>query len=166
MKQKSRVLWVEDEARGGLVQLSTPVFMAGYDLVVADDASACEDLILETEFAAVVIDIRIPPGNDPRWIAVFNENRLDRYAARLGCDLAATILASPEAKVPLKGPKPAWLSPERVGVLTVERTRDVQDLQSLGITVIREKQVDTPSTVLLDIVTELIAQTTNAKGDG
>jgi DNA-binding NtrC family response regulator len=73
--KKIKVLWVEDSARLDLPHLAAPIYMDGnYDLVVAETVSDGIAHIQNENFDAIIVDIRIPPGDDPRWIKQYHKS--------------------------------------------------------------------------------------------
>jgi hypothetical protein len=156
---KSRVLWVEDDARFGLAQLAGPVYVnGGYNLVVAGDVSTAVARIVEERFDAVIVDIRLPPGEDQAWHKLYGNARHDKVYARLGLHLLHSLLGQPDAKVPLQI-CPDWLTPRSLGVFTVESHQEIEeDLKQLGIHVYQQKRADLPDTILLEIIERILVQ--------
>ncbi len=161
MKEKRKVLWIEDGARRDLPHLTAPVYMeGGYDLVVAEDASAGVRLLEQEEYDAIIVDIRLPPGDDPGWIRLYKRAGSDKVAARLGLQLLYAMLGSPRAEFHWED-RPAWITPDRIGVLTVEGQGELtSDLVELRIEAFRFQQKDAgaPDTVLLDLIRRVLGQ--------
>jgi hypothetical protein len=157
MKQKNKVLWVEDAARYDLAHLAAPVIMdGGYDLVVAENASDGIAQLLQSIFDAIVVDIRIPPGNDKAWINLYEMSGYEKVSARLGRCFLYTILGHPNAEIKLDK-RPEWIIAEKVGVLTVESHLELdEDLKELGITVYHQKHSETPETILLELIEKVL----------
>lgn len=153
---KPKVLWIEDGALVEVSNLAGPIYTSGkYDLVIALDASDGVRKLRQTEFDVVIVDIRIPPGDDPKWINLFSQLGFNKIQARLGRELLYSCLKPSEAKVKL-GEIPKWVSPERFGILTVESYREVEnDLEKLGIQVYQQKTSDIPVTVLYDLIEKI-----------
>jgi hypothetical protein len=156
---KRKVLWIEDGARFDLPQLAGPVYVDGsYDLVVAEDASAGISHLLRNEFQVIIVDIRLPPGDDPDWIKLNSAAGYDKVQARLGLELLYSILGRPEARVKLKD-RPTWITADRLGVFTVESLPEVEeDLRKLNILVFQQKRADLPDTILLEIIEKVLQQ--------
>jgi ABC-type Fe3+-hydroxamate transport system substrate-binding protein len=152
-----RVLWVEDTARTDLPSWAAPVYMAGeYDLIVAEDITSAIYQIKRNEFDVVIIDIRIFPGDDPNWERLFKKKSYDLVKARIGLEFLYTILDNPRAKIKLNAPL-TWLTPDKIGVLTVEGIEGLLDeLRALGIVFFTEKRADLTDTILLDIITKIL----------
>jgi len=157
MKQKRKILWVEDEARHDMVQLIAPVIMdGGYDIVVAENASDGIAQLLQYKFEAIIVDIRIPPGDDPAWIDLYEKSGKEKVAARLGRHFLYTILGNPNAKINLGEKRPKWITSEMIGLLTVETDPELaDDLKALVLNVYYQKGAETPETILLDIIKEI-----------
>jgi hypothetical protein len=162
---KRPVLWLEDTATYDLQEMASFVRTDGrFELVIADNASGGVAAVLQREFDAVVVDIRIPPGDDPRWLDLFEKHDSNRIRARLGRHFLYSVLAHGDAKVPLGAPL-KWMSPRKIGVLTVERYKDLKDdLESLGITKYRQKRADTPEDALARLIEDILAQTPSSQG--
>jgi DNA-binding NarL/FixJ family response regulator len=145
---KHKVLWVEDGAFSDLVRLSAPVYVSGeYDLVTAIDASEGFHYLMEKEFNAVIVDIRLPPGRNPEFISLYNR-RGSRDAARLGLALLRRVLQPPAGQK-----TPPWIRADLFGVFTVEGKAEVQpELLSLGVKVYQQKTERMSKTVLIDII--------------
>jgi hypothetical protein len=168
MTQKYRVLWVEDGARYDLAHLAAPVYMDGkYDLVIAEDASAGMAVVLMDRFDVIIVDIRIPPGDEPNWIKLYQGNGTEKIAARLGLSLLYTFLGHPDAKIDLGSRRPAWITPARVGVLTVESQLELHDdLTKLGITIHGHKRAETSDEILLELIQRVLDQANHLSGGG
>jgi CheY-like chemotaxis protein len=156
MREKCKVLWIEDAARFDFPQMAAPLYMnGGYDLAVAEDVTSAVALVKQSEYDVVIVDIRLPPGDDSRWIALWKRAGSNRVAARLGLELLRSLLGSDGAKIFLRD-RPSWLTPDRIGVLTIEGDDELRPvLDELGIRFYRRKQADVPDTVLLDLVSDV-----------
>jgi hypothetical protein len=152
VKKKTRILWIEDGGRNEFVRLAAPFFMSDdLDLTIAENASDGVLLVLREEFQAVLVDIRLPPGEDPLWIELYKSSGKNPISARLGSHVLQSILGSATAKIRL--PKPiSWIDASKVGVLSIETREEIDDeLTCLGITVYREKRVPLADRALLDL---------------
>ena len=160
MAQKRRVLWVEDGARYDLVNMAAPVYMDGkYDLVIAEDASSGMAYLLNDTFDAIIVDIRIPPGIDNEWIKLHKDSGADKVSARLGLHFLYSILGHQNAKINLGDRRPAWITPAKIGVFTVESRLELDaHLKRLQITVYHQKRAETPEEILLQLIEAVLAQ--------
>jgi hypothetical protein len=151
---KTKFLWIEDNARTDLKRLLAPVYMSGrYDPVVAPTVAEGVYRMKHTEYAAVIVDIRLLPGNDSVWEALYNKLGRDKGTARLGLCLLYSLFGPRLDDVQI-GDKPAWIDPKRFGVLTVEDLNgDLREaLKSFHIAVYEQKTAFTPNTTLLNLV--------------
>lgn len=157
MKQKKKVLWIEDGSRYDLADLAAPVIMdGGYDLDVAEDASEGIAKLFETEYDAVIVDIRIPPGNGEAWVKLYERSGKEKVSARLGRHFLYSILGHKEAEIRLDE-RPKWIKPEKIGVLSVESHLELNgDLNNLTISVYYQKQANTPEDILLTIIKDIL----------
>lgn len=162
MTQES-ILWVEDEAYGELQYLYAPVVVAGFDLHVAGDATQAIAALRRQEFDAVIVDIRIPPGHDDRWIKLYNKSGANPAAAKLGIHLLRALLLPEDdaCEVELDADeRPAWLTAEKCGVFSVEVGGAVdRDLKKIGIglAVSEVKGATLGVSALLDLVRKVLA---------
>lgn len=156
---KLKILWIEDQAFIDLAILTGLVYVRGnYDLIIAPDASEGIRQIMQREFDAVVVDIRIPPGDDPKWKELYTKFGMTKVTARLGLHLLHCLLAPEDknTKVKLRN-IPPWITPTRFGILTVESEREVQDdLRKLNIQVFRQKTAEMTETTLLELIEEIL----------
>jgi len=150
---KPRVLWIEDGAAESLKEFAGVVFEDGrYDLEIALDATDGCRQIREREFDAVIVDIRIPPGNDSLWTGMYKNLGQDKYRAKLGLHVLEHFLKPGQGTV-----VPKWATPQRFGVLTVETPADMtKPLADLGITVYEQKTAATSNGVLLKMIKDII----------
>jgi len=155
---KKRVLWIEDSAYNENTILAAPVHLTGkYDLSVALSASEGTNALRKTIFDAVIVDIRIPPGNDKRWIDIYYELGRSNMAARLGLKLLEVLLSTPP-RWPEQFPDSAH-DRSRYGVLSVESGIELKDdLARVGVSAYRDKGSGPDPTVLLEIIEEIITR--------
>jgi len=165
---KKKILWIEDSAFIDLQQLSGPVYASGqYDLVMAVNASEGIQQILQTPFEAVVVDIRIPPGNDKDWINIYFQAEMKKINARLGLEVLYTLLRPDIARFKLKKPIPDWVSPHRFGFLTVETPKEIEKAkEELKISIYQQKTAQLPHTALLEIIEKILENCTNKDKQG
>jgi hypothetical protein len=157
---RSKILWVEDQTSEDLVELAACVYATGkYDLVVAGDATEAIRQLIRSEYDAVVVDVRIPPGIHPVWTRLFNKRGEDKTSARLGLAVLQSVLRPERAPVSLGLQVPTWIPQGnfRFGMLTVEARVDfATELEELGVLVYRQKTVETHRTVLLEVIEEIL----------
>lgn len=153
-----RVLWIEDGALLDLPELVGPVYVSGrYDLSIALNATDGAGRIAAGEFDVVVVDVRLPPGTDPRWVRVFKERGLNKAQARLGLKLLSSCLDPENAEIKLD-PRPSWLHPSRFAVFTVEGQKELEaELTSLGVNAFQQKKADPSREMLLRLLDRVIA---------
>lgn len=122
---KHKVLWIEDDSFGDLAEQLGPVYVDGkYDVVVALDATKGYEHLMQTQFAAVIVDIRLGPGDHEKWISIYKESKKDKATGRLGLHLLREVICDETKRI----------RPEVFGVFTVESKREVEsDLTELGI---------------------------------
>lgn len=161
---KTKVLWIEDGALGDLDELLGPVNIEGdYDLQIAEDATQAIGDIMREEYKAVIVDIRLQPGDDPQWVKIYNSIETNPNAARLGLLILRSLLPSKTGRpseVKLRA-VPDWVRPEVFGVLTIENVRDLrEDLDDLRIDegMYRQKSINPSDTILLELIKKVMAR--------
>jgi len=106
------------------------------------------------EYDALIVDIRLPPGNDPYWMELYRSAELDGGGEKLGIKFLYWLL-SRDGSYPHK--PPSWASPERVAVFTVESHSEVRsNLDDLGIDLFKQKTTGLADTTLLELIAELL----------
>lgn len=157
MKRKHPILWIEDGARFDLPYLAAPVYMdGGYDLFVAETIADGITHLQRREFDAIIMDIRVPPGNNAQWNKIYKEAGRNKVTARLGLKLLYSLLNHPEAEIKLPA-RPDWITAKKIGVLTVESYPELKDhLDKLGITVYQQKHANIADVVLLDLIKQVL----------
>jgi CheY-like chemotaxis protein len=155
--KRYRILWVEDGARFDLPHLAAPVFMDGnYDLCIVENVADCIAYVQTQAFDVIVLDIRIPPGDDQQWISLYKKAGTDKVSARLGLKLLYSLIGSNEAEINLNN-RPSWIAPDKIGIFTVESKSELDEhLQKLGIHVYQQKKADVAETVLIDLIKHVI----------
>lgn len=153
---RKRVLWIEDNAYTENTALAAPVHLSGtYDLTIALNATQGVAHLVDEEFDAVIIDIRIPPGDDDRWAAIYRSLFESNKAARLGLKLLDVLLGSGHAE--WTNFPPTARDRTRYGVLSVESGREFRaELERLGIDVYRDKASGRDPQLLLEMIEEIV----------
>jgi hypothetical protein len=156
-KMKHKVLWIEDGAFVEVSSFAAPVInRIVYALEVALDVSDAVKKIIKTQFDAVIVDIRIPPGSDPEWEHLYSKSGYNKIGARLGIQLLFSLL-KPEAAAIKLDKIPPWVSPGKFGIFTVESEAEVKnDLEVLGITFFQQKKTNIPNIALLELIEKII----------
>ncbi len=157
MNNKKKILWIEDGALHDLEEMAATIFVDGrFDLEIAGDVAEGIALLKKYRYHVVIVDLRLPPGNDREWIKIFMNSGSSKSSAKLGLKLLYTILGHPKAMAPLKD-RPDWISPNVIGILSVERNEDIaENLNELGIKHFTRKVASLPDTALLDLVQDVI----------
>ena len=153
---RPRALWIEDGARSELSHLSGPVLYDGrIELVLAEDLTTAVDYILEEEFDSLIVDVRLPPGDDPYWKELHRRAGQDKVHAELGLQLLRWLLHGNGSET-LPDP-PSWVSPKRIAVFSVESKHELlSSIEELGIEVVQQKRADLPDTILRDLIDRLL----------
>ena len=152
---KPKVLWIEDSARFELNNLTGPIYFYGkYDFQQAENVTSAIEFLKVKEYDALIVDIRLPPGNDPYWREMYRNAELEGGGEKLGIKFLYWLLAQDGS---YSSPAPSWASPERIAVFTVENHLEVRsDLDKLGIGLFKQKTTGLADTTLLDLIQELL----------
>lgn len=158
------ILWVEDLARTDFSYVYGPVFTSGrYDIQIAIDPTEAVVKLKEKEFAAVIIDIRLLPGEDRRWTDLYNKCGKNKALAHLGIHLAQSLLRFPDAQIILEDSEiPEWITPNHIAFFTVEAWTEMKHyLMPLDITeeVFIEKGPLNKRDVLLKLIDSVTTRT-------
>ena len=156
---KKSILWVEDQALSDLQELAAPVIMdANYDLEVACSATEAERLIRDKAYQVVVVDIRIPPGLDPRWSRLYRESGEDKIQARLGLHLLRALLIEGSQEREIFSGWPAWVEAGRFGILTVETEYELRpDLGNIKVAY-AQKKAGAGADILIRVIEQVLAK--------
>ena len=154
-----RVLWIEDGAETEVPHLAGPVHTSG-QFFLHEALNATEGLkyILKYSYEAVIVDIRLLPGENPSWRSIYRNKNQDTVQARLGLELLRTLLGHGDATLTLDS-LPSWIAPSRFGILTVEEYSLLQDdFTTLGLppSHYRQKILSSDKFALLELI-KLIA---------
>ena len=157
---KPRVLWIEDSARFELRNLVGPLYFSRkFEFMLAEDITTAMQMLRAQKFDGVIVDVRLPPGIDPEWRKLYQQSGFDKVHAQLGLKLLAWLLTR-DNSVHSETP-PDWIKAHQVAVFTVESKHEIQQqLDELGVTVFKQKSAGLRDTVLLELIDELLGQST------
>lgn len=111
-----RILWIEDEVNKGNIEEKVWLEMQGkYKLDIRENATIAVEALTEHVYNGIIIDIRLPPGNDDRWVKKYYREGSDRTYERLGVDLLAYVL-DPQNNGVLAANKDL----DKIGIFTAE----------------------------------------------
>lgn len=155
---RKKVLWIEDDAFNELGMFATPVHLTGqYELEYAVSATEAIDRLSGTEYDAVVVDVRIPPGDDRRWVDIFYGAGANKKDARLGVRLLQNVLGND--RLWTGGLPAAARDKQRYGILSMDRWEDISsDLDPVGVRLYCNKRSSEGSRVLLRMIQKILAQ--------
>lgn len=156
--QKIRVLWIEDNSRVELPQLTTPVYMdRKYYLVVSENATDAVRNLNTQVFDVVVFDLRLGPGPDEQFRILFEDLGRQKKAQRLGLFLLLSFFGQKDVHRNLDVARPKWLTIERVAVLSVDPYEEPEIQEALVSIELpfesyRQKKASMKRTTLLELV--------------
>ncbi len=154
---KPRVLWIEDSARFELNNLTGPIYFYGkYDFQQAENVTSAIEFLKVKEYDALIVDIRLPPGNDPYWRELYQKAEREGGGEKLGIKFLNWLLLRDGA---YSYPAPGWAKPEMIAVFTVENHTEIRsNLDELGIKLFKQKTTGLADTTLLDLIEELLGR--------
>ena len=179
--QRKRMLWIEDGARFELVEQMAPVYYSGeYIFHLAENVMDGINHLRSAErhnkpYDVVIVDIRLPPGEDEAWQGLYKRTIHGQVESQLGLILlywlfgadlqgkladferagnpnAGKDIEARLAKMKSSGMKPPRLDKKTVAVYSVEPPLLIcPHLDYLGIKVYAQKSIDTPDDILLKL---------------
>jgi CheY-like chemotaxis protein len=165
--KKPRVLWVEDSARFELASFLGPIYASRkYELDLAEDATSAVRYLQTVKFDAIIMDIRLPPGQDRHWRDLYGRAGSDKSIAQLGLQLLLWLL-HPNYVNGNGLQRPMPVRPRQIGVFSVESEFEIgRQLAELGISVFIEKRPGLRDTILLEVIDKVLAQIQTRQGGG
>lgn len=162
MAERPKVLWIDDEGLTALHELAGPVLFSNqYQLDFAVDASDALRKLLDTQYQVVVADVRLPSGNDPRFIDLHKRRTLEGRRNWLGIHLLEGCLETEGAKLTLQ-PRPTWLKADAVALFSVYADEDSVIGEAMRMGLAREnihpKGAEHGPEVLLRIIDRVLAR--------
>ena len=153
------ILWVEEAAQSDYANWIAPINMAGcYDIKIAEDTTQATECVQREPFDVILVDIRLPPGNDPRWINIYNASHSAKYTAQLGMAFIHSILGKKEPPVAISIPD-GWVTAQKIGILSVESESMLKaNMDLLDIHIFQQKSTRVSETVLLELVQRILKQ--------
>lgn len=158
MLPRPKVLWIEDSARYELSELTGPVYASRkYVLNLAEDATTATYHLQNSQFDVLIVDMRIPPGDNPVWQKIYQKGGKDKDTAKLGLKLLRWLLDGKNGDLDSLGRPPDWINPESVAVFTVEGENGLQEtLHELDVRLYEQKRATRRDTALLDLIDRVI----------
>jgi hypothetical protein len=156
------VLWIEDSARYELSELTGPVYASRkYVLNLAEDATTATYHLLNAEFDVLIVDMRIPPGDNQIWQKIYQKGGKDKDTAQLGLKLLRWLLDGKDGELDSLGRPPGWIDAKNVAVFTVEGRDQLQaTLNELDVTNYEQKRATRRDTALLDLIDRVMIHKT------
>jgi hypothetical protein len=130
MKVK-KVFWLEDQFKDFSAYKST-LFRAGYVVDTVRSVSEAVKKLRKQDYIAVIFDIKVLPGDDPKWIEL-DEKKMQENPdsdSYLGLELLRSLLNPGKANIKID--PPIKIDPKKIIVLSVVFDR-TDEIVSLGI---------------------------------
>lgn len=110
-----KIIWIEDEANDKLsVKRNYVLLNSDYELTLAFNTSEAEKALSNDVFDAIIVDVRLPPGEEKKWNKIYDDCLPQRKYEIMGLKLVKEILAK-ESSI-----KPANKAASKIGLFTVE----------------------------------------------
>lgn len=163
------VLWVEDDALFDLNDLATAVSSSlRYKLKTAPNVTEALTLIQAREFDVIIVDVRLPPGQDDEWKKLFINSRPEvekNLGNKLGLQLLRTLLGTNGNRT-IEIAVPDWVTADRFAVFTVEeRSICEPHLTDLGVEHHVKKKAGLPPSTLRDLIDKVIKSRNGGGGN-
>jgi hypothetical protein len=158
-RKRISVLWIEDGAAVEVPHQTSPLINSGrYNLMIAKDATEGIRVLKDPvqQFDVVIFDLHLAPGDDEELIRRY-QAAAQRYEPgdSIGMSILIDLFDPSDNERHRVIDLPSWLTPNHVGLLTVEPGSNVIDkLQAMGIAAsfYVKKDADLPDTALKDLV--------------
>lgn len=126
-----KVLWLDDQYND-FGDYSSALFNEGYIVEHVRSVTEAEQKLREGGYIAAIFDIKVLPGDDPKWLELDKKKRTENpnFDSNLGFELLLSLFESPDAKVELV-PR-IHFDPRKVIVFSVVYDK-VWELSALGI---------------------------------
>lgn len=179
--QRKRMLWIEDSARFELPEQMAPVYYSGkFIFHLAENVVDGINHLRSAEsggkpYDVVIVDIRLPPGEDKVWYDLYKRTIHSQVESQLGLILlywlfendltgklvdfrrpgnqrAGKDIEERLSKLRENGAYPPHVDKKTVAVYSVESPLLIcPHLEHLGIKVYAQKSIDTPDDILLKL---------------
>lgn len=128
-----KILWLEDQYEDFDAYRSA-LFRADYLVDNVKSVSEAEKKLREDDYIAVIFDIKVLPGDDPKWIEIDKKIRKENpyFDSNLGFELLRSIFKPYEALVKLT--PPIEIDPKKIIIFSVVFDKS-EEISSFGIPV-------------------------------
>jgi hypothetical protein len=157
------VLWIDDQATISGSKFFGPIAMTGkIQLVPVLNASEALNLILTKQYDAIIVDVRIPPGDHQGFHEYHIKKGCANQESRLGIQLLYMVFNPTDNPLDIEPNMqlehyPDWLKPEMVGLFTCETDNILKsDIEKLRIKHYRFKSATSGKTLLLELIEEIL----------
>lgn len=157
---KKRILWIEDAGNADLGELSGYMTSLGeYDLTTTIDVTDGIRCLMAKTYDAIVVDIRMLPGELEEWQMLYYELGGVPSEAKLGKHLLYSLCEHPKARIQLGERKPKWLLTKMIGVYTIESNLQ-SEMEELEIStyVVKTPAGTEDVTMLVRVVEEILKE--------
>ena len=151
-----KVLWIEDQALYEMRDLRSKVLMSGlYHLAIAKNGSEAISKLRSEIYDIIVVDLRIPPGDDPAFSISYSGPSHQRNTAKVGFQLLKRIFDKADPNH-LSDLFEYAYNPFRFGVLSVDNQDEIgEDLNFFGIKNYFHKSGFMSSDTLLNLIKKI-----------
>ena len=130
-KENNNVLWLEDQYEDFDAHLSA-LDRADFTVDTVKSVSEVVEKLRTKNYCAVIFDIKVLPGNDPRWLELDKRKRdmNPNFDSHLGLELLHSLLAPESANVKLD--PPILINPRKIIVFSVVYDKS-DEIAALGV---------------------------------
>ncbi len=154
---RKAVLWIEDGATAEVRYLAIPVYNSRkYDLTIALNISDAITALQTKLFDAVIIDIRMEPGDTEPWKTLHFKAGNDKGNSRLGLKLLHSLFRKADGDIGLPFSTDKF-SLIRFGLLTIESKSDlIEEFPKIEKIKYVQKSAKNSSNLLLDLIDQVV----------
>jgi hypothetical protein len=128
---EDKILWLEDQHED-FDAYKSALFRSGYLVDEVKSVSEAEKKLREEDYLAVIFDIKVLPGDEPKWMELDETKRKDNphFDSYLGMELLYSLFNSSKASVSID--PPISIDPGRIIVFSVVYDK-AEEISALGI---------------------------------
>src|SRR5690348_14613660 len=110
--EKKKILWIEDDAKKDFKYLIPPIVISGkYEIITAGNASDGLNHLFADRYDAIIIDIRIPPGNNQSFVQLYNNLGGNTGTSKLGLRFLNSLFKGSKPYIEITN-IPDWVKPQ------------------------------------------------------
>ena len=129
--EEDKILWLEDQHED-FDAYKSALFRSGYLVDSVRSVSEAEKKLRQEDYLAIILDIKVLPGDDPKWRELDESKRKKNpnFDSYLGMELLHSLFNSPKARVNID--PPISIHPGRIIIFSVVYDK-TEEISALGI---------------------------------